>query len=423
MTYFLAIDIGASSGRHIVGWKNEAGDLCTEEVFRFPNRAEELDGHLCWNLAALEENVRRGIDRALERFGAIESLSIDTWGVDYVLLSDGRPVLPCYAYRDSRTQEAVGAVHALVPFEELYAHTGIQFQPFNTVYQLFADKTAGRLEGVTDFLLMPEYLMWMLSGTAAHEYTNATTGGLVNAQTKEYDPWLIERLGLPRALFKPLSQPGTVIGRYRGIKLVLCATHDTASAVAGIPMPEEALFLSSGTWSLLGAKTHKPNTSEASRRANFTNEGGIGYIRYLKNIMGLWIIQNLKNETGTDFVAMSDLSRESSYGKLFDANDSRFMAPASMKEEILHALGEEKLSEPDLFRSVFRSLAECYRRAIEELESLTGRTYDELYIVGGGAKNRYLNEQTALFTGKKIVALPIEATAIGNLIIQMEASK
>lgn len=423
MKYYLAIDIGASSGRHIVGWKDEAGALCTEEVFRFPNGVLEREGHLNWDIAALEENVRAGIDAALKRFGTIESLSIDTWGVDYVLLSGDEPILPCYAYRDSRTAGPIEAVHAIVPFEELYAHTGIQFQPFNTVYQLYADKLAGRLDDADDFLMMPEYLMWRLCGQKSHEYTNATTGGLVNALTGQYDAELIEKLGLPAKLFKTLEQPGTQIGTYKGIRVVLCATHDTGSAVAGIPMPDDAMFLSSGTWSLLGAKTRTPNTSPESLQANFTNEGGIGYIRYLKNIMGMWITQNLKKELGIDFKEMETLSRESSYDKLFDANDNRFMAPTNMKAEILSALGEQDLPNADLFRTVYRSLAECYRKAIAELEALLGQSYDELYIVGGGAKNGFMNEQTEIFTGKKVVALPIEATAIGNLIIQMEAAK
>lgn len=423
MAYFLAIDIGASSGRHIVGWKDETGELKTEEVFRFPNGNSEENGHLIWNIAALEANVRLGIDKAIERFGAIESLSIDTWGVDYVLLNGDEPILPCYAYRDNRTGESIQKVHELVPFTELYKRTGIQFQPFNTIYQLYADKMAKRLEKATDFLLMPEYLLWRLCGIKAHEYTNATTGGLVNAYTKEYDMDLVEALGLPQNLFKPLSQPGTKIGAYKGINVVLCATHDTGSAVAGIPMPDEALFLSSGTWSLLGAKVKEPNTGEASRKANFTNEGGVGYIRYLKNIMGLWITQNLKKELGVDFVPMAEMSRTSTYDKIFDANDPSLMAPENMQEAILALLGEKELDKADLFRSVFRSLAECYRKAIQEMESILGKTFDTLYIVGGGAKNTFLNEQTQLFTGKTTMALAIEATAFGNLLIQMEANR
>lgn len=421
MKYYLAIDIGASSGRHIVGWR-ENGEVRTEEVYRFPNGVVQTDGHLTWDIDRLLTEVRAGIAAAKERYGTIESLSIDTWGVDYVLLRGDEAVTPCYAYRDGRTAEAVGAVHACVPFAELYRETGIQFQPFNTVYQLYADRMAGRLEGVTDFLMIPEYLMYRLTGVKKHEYTNATTGGLVNAVQKQYAMDLIRRLGLPEHLFGRLSAPGETVGCYDGIRVVLCATHDTASAVEGIPMPEDALFLSSGTWSLLGAKMTSPRTDEASCAANFTNEGGVGYIRYLKNIMGLWIIQNLQRQLGIGFGEMVELAKTSRYEGRFDVNESRFSAPEDMRGEIRAALGEASLIDADIVNSVYHSLAYSYAQTVRELEQLTGRQWDTLYIAGGGAKNGYLNELTARYTGKKVVALPIEATALGNLKIQMEAS-
>ena len=275
MKYYLGIDIGASSGRHIVGWE-EDGRLNTEEVYRFPNGPTERDGHLTWDVERLEREVRAGIDGALARYPAIESFSIDTWGVDYVLLRGEEPVLPCYAYRDGRTETAAPQVHKIIPFEELYARTGIQFQPFNSIYQFYADKLAGRLEGATSYLMMPEYLLWRLCGVEAHEYTQATTTGLVNPAASEFDWEIIRRLGLPEELFGPLSQPGTVLGEYRGMKALLCPTHDTASAVEGIPMEGEELFLSSGTWSLLGARLPQAVTTPESREANFSNEGGVG---------------------------------------------------------------------------------------------------------------------------------------------------
>ena len=213
MRYYLAIDIGASSGRHIVGC-SEDGELKTEEVYRFPNGVTELDGHLVWDVEALLGHVKAGIAAAKERFGAIESLSVDTWGVDYVLMRGDAEVLPCYAYRDSRTEQVIPQVHEKISFTRLYRHTGIQFQPFNTLYQLYADKLAGRLAGVTEFLMVPEYLMYKLCGVRAHEYTNATTTGMVNAETGEYDPAVIDSLGLPPHLFCKLQQPGTVIGEY-----------------------------------------------------------------------------------------------------------------------------------------------------------------------------------------------------------------
>ena len=420
MHCYLAIDIGASSGRHIVGWR-EDGELKTEEVYRFPNGATEHDGHLTWDVDALLFHVKAGIEKAKERFGAIESLSIDTWGVDYVLMRGDEEVRPCYAYRDSRTEAVIPQVHEKIGFSELYRRTGIQFQPFNTVYQLYADKKAWRLEGVTDFLLMPEYLMYRLCGAKSHEYTNATTGGMVSAETGEYDPAIIEALELPKQLFRKLQQPGTVIGDYEGIKVVLCATHDTGSAVEGIPMDGDGIFLSSGTWSLLGVKTEKPLTDAASELANWSNEGGVGYNRYLKNIMGMWLVNRLRDELCPDrafgdIVAEAEKSR---FEETVDANAPAFLAPESMTAAFRAALSARPVSVGDWFRCAYRSLALSYGNAIRELERSTGRRYDRLYIVGGGAKNAFLNRLTEEASGKKVIALPIEATAIGNLKIQM----
>lgn len=422
MKYYLAIDIGASSGRHIVGWE-ENGELKTEEVFRFPNGMEEKDGHLIWDVARLEQSVRDGIDAALDRYPQIVSLSIDTWGVDYVLMKGETPVLPCYAYRDSRTSASIPEVHRRVPFAELYRHTGIQFQTFNTVYQLYADLMAGRLEGADDFLMMPEYLLNRLCGAHAHEYTNATTGGLVAAATGQYDSELIMKLGLPGHLFKTLSAPGTAIGEYKGITCRLCATHDTGSAVEGIPMPDDAAYISSGTWSLLGVRSRTPHTDEASQAANWSNEGGVGYIRFQKNIMGMWLINELRAELCPDkpFPEIVAEAQAAGFDETVDANDERFFAPESMKAAFDSALSGHPASVGDYFRCAYRSLAGSYRTAIEELERLSGASYGSIYIVGGGAKNTYLNELTEQATGRRVVALPIEATALGNLRIQMKA--
>ena len=431
--YYLAVDIGASSGRHIVGWM-EDGRLCTEEVYRFPNGVQRQDGHLVWDIEGIFAHVKDGLKAAFARYPRIESVSIDTWAVDYVLLdAQDQPVYPVYAYRDGRTQDAVGAVHGIVPFAQLYARTGIQFQHFNTIYQLYADKLAGRLDRAEDFLMVPEYLLWRLCGVKAREYTNATSTGLVNARTGQYDPAILQALGLPQRLFPSLTGPGAVLGELLPdvaaeaggqCRVVLCATHDTASAVEGIPMAEgEGLFLSSGTWSLLGAKLPQPLTSEESRRANFTNEGGVGYIRYLKNIMGLWIVQCIQKQLGISFGEMVDLARTSGCDRVFDVNAPRFTAPADMKAEIAAALSETgpaPAGDADLIRSVYRSLAESYGKAVREMEAVTGRSWDILYIAGGGAKNALLNDLTARATGKRVIALPIEATAIGNLKVQMK---
>ena len=421
MKRYLAIDIGASSGRHIVGWL-EDGQLKAEEVYRFPNGVTERDGHLTWDIDTLTTHVKAGIEKARERFGTIESLSVDTWGVDYVLLRGDEELLPCYAYRDKRTEVYIPQVHEKISFTRLYRQTGIQFQPFNTIYQLYTDKQSGRLDGVTDFLMMPEYLLWKLCGVKAHEYTNATTGGMVSAETGEYDPAIIEALGLPEHLFHPLQQPGTVIGEYEGIKVVLCATHDTGSAVEGIPMAEDAPYISSGTWSLLGVKTPKPITNAASELANWSNEGGVGYNRYQKNIMGMWLVNRLRDELcpGKPFGEIVAEAERSRFEETVDANASAFLAPESMKAAFDKALSMQPQTVGDYFRCAYRSLALCYRDAIRELQQNTGRQYDRIYIVGGGAKNAFLNALTEQASGKKVVALPIEATAIGNLNIQIK---
>ncbi|MBQ7246460.1 MAG: rhamnulokinase [Lachnospiraceae bacterium] len=420
--YCLAIDIGASSGRHIVGWR-ENGEIKTEEVFRFPNGVRRTDGHLTWDIEAMTGFVKEGIARAKASFGSIRSLSIDTWGVDYVLMRGDEPVLPVYAYRDDRTKEAIDEVHRLIPFDELYRRTGCQFQPFTTIYQLYADKMAGRLTGVTDMLMMPQYLLFRLCGTKAMEYTDATTTGLKNAVSDSFDTEIIDTLGLPRNLFKPALQPGTKIGEYDGIDVLLCASHDTASAVEGIPMDGNCPYISSGTWSLLGVKTGRPVLTEKSAAGNWSNEGGVGYNRYQKNIMGMWVINELRRVLcpDRDFGEIVREAEESVCDITVDVNGQRFLSPDSMKAAFDEEIGNELPGEGDYFRCAYRSLAQCYAQAIRELEENTGETYGRLYIVGGGAKNAFLNRLTGEATGKEIIALPIEATALGNLKIQMQA--
>lgn len=424
MNYYLAIDIGASSGRHIVSWQ-EDGAIQMREVYRFPNAVREENGHLVWNMEALLREVKCGITSAKAKYPEIVSLSIDTWGVDYVLLQGNQEVLPVYAYQDNRTESVLSLVHEKTPFSELYRRTGCQFQPFNSIYQLYADKLAGRLDGVTNLLMIPEYLMYKLCGGKAREYTNATTMGLVNAQTGEFDEEILDALSLPKHLFPKLNQPGTVIGEYEGIKCILCATHDTASAVEGIPMDGSELYISSGTWNLLGVKTPKPITDKASEETNYSNEGGVGYNRYQKNIMGMWLVNELQRElcNGLGFAEIVSAAKESNCKILIDANAPCFLAPKSMKSAFDLASNEKLVGIGDYFRCAYRSLAVSYAQAIQELESNTGRTYNRLYIVGGGAKNDFLNRLTEKATGKQVIALPIEATALGNLKLQMEADQ
>ena len=435
MKYYLAIDIGASSGRHIVGWIDN-GVLNTKEIYRFPNSVNLLDDHLVWDIEHLFNEVKKGIKFALQEFHHIESLSIDTWGVDYVLLNDEKEILPVYAYRDSRTKNVIDKVHNLISFDRLYQITGSQFQEFNTIYQLYDDKLNNRLDDSTDFLMIPEYLMYKLTGIKKKEYTNASTMGLLDLKTNDFSNEIIEKLGLKKELFKNLSKPGTIVGDFKeevkkevngNIKVVLCPTHDTASAVEGITMEENAPYISSGTWSLLGLKVDQGINSKIALEANYSNEYGPNYIRLQKNIMGLWIIQGLAKQMNFDFVRMVELAKQSEFTDLYDVNDSCFLSSLDMKNEIINYFIRNKKNPPledkDIINTTYRSLAYSYKVAIEELEIITNQKFDSLYIVGGGAKNKYLNDLTDYFTGKKVIALPIEATAIGNLYSQINLKK
>lgn len=434
--YRLAIDIGASSGRHIVGWE-EDGKIMTEEVYRFKNGVEELGGSLVWNTEALFYNVKEGIKRALAKYPRISSLAIDTWGVDYVLMNGDSAVLPCAAYRDDRTADIIDEVHARISFDELYKRTGIQFQPFNTIYQLYEDKKRERLYAATDFLMIPEYLNYLLTGVKKKEYTNATTTGLVNAQTGDWDGDIIDLLGFPKEMFGKLYAPGESVGKLKSevaaevggqTEVVLCASHDTASAVEGIPMDGNQPYISSGTWSLLGIKSPVAHTDESSLAGNWSNEGGVGYVRYQKNIMGMWVVNRLKEELcpQKDFAQIVREAEDSSFDGITDINAPAFLSPESMKEVFDEAFANKEKKprkEGDYFRCAYLSLAASYAQALKELEENTGIKAEELYIVGGGAKNKFLNKLTEDFCGVKVVALPIEATAIGNLKIQIERGK
>ena len=435
MKYYLAIDIGASSGRAIVSYLNNEGQQL-DEVYRFPNNVTECDGHLIWDIPSLFMNIKEGIRQAFLKYPVIESLAIDTWGVDYCILYGERSAERVFAYRDSRTASTIPQVHEKTPFAKLYEKTGIMFNTFNTVYQLYDDLLSGRLEGASEFLMLPEYFSYLLTGVKKKEYTNATTTGLVNANARTFDLELTDALGFPRNLFEvSLCEPGASLGALLPeiasevggtTEVILCASHDTASAVEGIPMSADAKapYISSGTWSLLGVKVPSPITNEQALAVNFSNEGGVGYIRFQKNIMGLWIVQSLRRELcpekGFDLIERE--AGTSTFQGTFNVNDEAFLAPKSMKEAIDNAfpVGEGPKEECDYFFSAFRSLAISYREAIRELEHLTGEQYEALYIVGGGAKNNLLNELTEKAIGFRVVALPIEATALGNLKIQME---
>lgn len=431
--YYLAIDIGASSGRHIIGYEDDNHLLKIEEMYRFSNAVKKQDGHLIWDVESLLAHVIEGIKVCVKKYKKIESLSIDTWGVDYVLLNQDEEIFPVYAYRDNRCKEIIEEVHQKISFDRLYEITGSQFQEFNTIYQLYSDKKNHRLEKATDFLYIPEYLMYKLTGVKKHEYTNASTSGMLDAITNDYSKDIIQKLGFDENLFHPLDRPKTIVGPLKPeiqkivggkINVILCATHDTASAVEGIPMKENAPYISSGTWSLFGIKLPHALTNKQARLANYSNEYGPNYIRFQKNIMGLWIIQCLSKELNLNFVDMIELAKKSNFVAIFDVNDPCFLATPNMKREIQDYFARKKqpipLSDQDLLNATYHSLAYSYKVAFDELEAITKQTYPALYIVGGGAKNQYLNDLTQYYCKKEVIAFPIEATAIGNLYIQME---
>ena len=437
--YYLAIDIGASSGRHIVGWE-EDGAIKTDEVFRFPNGTRVQCGHLVWDIVGLFKNVNKGIRRAFAKYPQIESLAIDTWGVDYVLMTKDGALMRCLAYRDSRTNSVIDEVHSIIPFKELYSKTGIQFQPFNTIYQLYEETKRNRLSIATDFLMIPEYLNYLLTGIKKKEYTNATTTGLVNAETGEFDKSIISVLGLPERLFGKLYVPGTSVGALKPeiaaevggqTAVVLCATHDTASAVAAVPAPRQGnwAYISAGTWALLGAELDRPLVNEAASQNSFTNEGGLnGKIRFLTNIMGSWLFQETRRvwseqKGKISFAEMEKLALNAEPCRfLINPNDSSFVTPGDMPQRIsdfCESSGQGKISDDGaVVRAIYDSLALYFRCKLETLEELLGVKYACLNVVGGGTKDGLLMQLASDALNIPVVAGPVEATAIGNLLAQ-----
>ena len=430
--YYLAIDLGASSGRHIIGYvKNN--EIVLKEIYRFKTSMEESIDGLVWDFNRIFCEVKNGIKKAFKRYPNIVSLAIDAWGVDYVLMNGDNPIPPFYAYRNERNIIASKKVDKIIPFNELYKMTGVQFASYNTIYQLFSDKMLGRIQYATNYLMVPNYLVYLLTGVKTHEYTNESTTGLLNPLTGKYLFSLIYRLELPDSLFNSkISFAGDYVGELLpeiqkevngNCKVVLCASHDTASAFESIDIDDESIFISSGTWSLLGVKSSKPIISEKTMEANYTNEGGVGYIRFLKNIPGMWIANRLKAETKITQEFIDKNIDITSYKVSFDINDNSLTAPKSMKKALLSLLEKcPPRSDLELFASIYRSMAISYKNAIESLENITHKKYKKIVIVGGGAKNEHLNQMVEEYTKKEVVPRPIEATALGNIKIQMKAN-
>ncbi len=433
MTYYLAIDIGASSGRHILSHiENER--LVLEEIYRFDNNLTQSKYGLVWDIENLFSNVLNGIKKCKEIGKIPKNIAIDTWGVDYVLLDENKKEIePCFCYRDSRTKAVVDEVESLVSPARLYTKTGIQKQNFNTIYQLYADKKCGRLEKAKYFLMMPEYLSFKLTGVCKNEYTNATTTGLVNANAKTWDSEIISVLGLPKELFGTLNTPSSFVGDLSAdiqkavgfnSTVLFAPSHDTASAVFACPMQDDDLYISSGTWSLIGTEITEPILNDNARQLNFTNEGGINYrFRFLKNYMGMWLFQNIRRnlDKSMTYDEIMSLAKKANCYKYFDVNDSTLVAPKNMIVAIGKLIGSDDLGL--ILNSAYHSLAKSYNEAVTEIEAVTGKRFNAIHIVGGGCQDKYLNALTRDYTGKSVTAGPIEATATGNIVSQIMRDK
>ena len=439
MQYYLAVDIGASSGRHILGHV-ENGKMVLEEMYRFENGVVQKNGHLCWQTDALFNSIVEGL-KACKVAGKCPSyMGIDTWGVDFVLLDEKDQVIgDTVAYRDSRTEGMDKEVEKTISLTDLYAKAGIQKQPFNTIYQLAAIKKDApeMLDKACSMLMIPEYFNFLLTGIKRNEYTNATTGSLVNARSKQWDLELIDMLGFPRKLFGELRVPGTVLGGFTDAikeqvgfdcQVILPATHDTGSAFLAVPAKDDnAVYISSGTWSLMGVENMEPITTEESLKLNLTNEGGYNYrYRYLKNIMGLWMIQSIRRNLDKkfSFADLEQMAREAAdFDTIIDVDDACFLAPDNMIDAVKTYCVNNGLKVPEtigeVMQCVYISLADKYAATVRGLQEITGKTYTSINIVGGGSKDGYLNMLTSKATGLPVYAGPTEGTALGNLMVQM----
>ena len=429
--YYLAIDIGASSGRHILGTVCE-DKLSLEEVYRFENNLKVTDDGLVWDTESLFSEIVAGIAKCKEVGKIPVSIAIDTWGVDYVLLDeDEKELLPVFAYRDGRTSGLPMSKEFPISYEKLYSKAGIQMQNFNTVYQLYCDVKSGKAAKAKHFLMMPEYFSYKLTGKMRNEYTNASTTSMVNAETKTWDKDIFDAIGVSSDIFLPLSLPGTTVGNLRAdiaekvgydSTVVLAPSHDTASAVAACPIDDKSVYVSSGTWSLMGTENSFPVLTDEARKANFTNEGGAEYrFRFLKNIMGMWLFQNVRRNINKKYTydEMMNMARESSFVKHIDVNDETLVAPESMIEAVNILAGDKNLPLGDTLNCIYHSLAATYAETVSGIEAITGKKIDNIFIVGGGSKDDYLNELTCRYTGKDVRIGLGEATATGNILAQI----
>ncbi|WP_368544073.1 rhamnulokinase [Enterobacter soli] len=432
----VAVDLGASSGRVMLAtWDKNQRTLSLREMHRFVNTLQKQDGFDTWDIDALEAEIRTGLNNVCSAGILIDSIGIDTWGVDYVLLDKrGERVGLPVSYRDSRTDGVMMRAVEQLGMANIYGRSGIQFLPFNTLYQLRAlvEQQPELVDKVAHALLIPDYFSYRLTGNMNWEYTNATTTQLVNINSDSWDRDLMNWTGASPGWFGTPTHPGNVIGQWmcpqgNAIPVVAVASHDTASAVIASPLADkDAAYLSSGTWSLMGFESKTPYTSDAALAANITNEGGAeGRYRVLKNIMGLWLLQRvLKEQNVTDLPQLiADTEKLAACTFLINPNDDRFINPAHMSAEIQAACFEAGYAVPsspaELARCIFDSLALLYADVLSELASLRGKPFSQLHIVGGGCQNRLLNQLCADACGITVVAGPVEASTLGNIGIQL----
>ncbi|MGG0739857.1 rhamnulokinase [Niallia taxi] len=436
----LAVDIGASSGRLMLGSIHE-GKLVLDELHRFSNSIVKKGQYYCWDLHKLFVEIKQGIKKCQDLQVRPESIGIDTWAVDFVLLDEnGNLLTEAVSYRDDRTDGVMEEVFQKIIKERIYLETGIQFQKFNTIYQLCALKQSNpeSLDKADKFLMVPDYFHYLLTGKAVNEYTNATSTQLVNAFTKKWDKQLLDAVSIKPEMFQDIKMPGTILGDVKeelaeefgfNLKVVLPATHDTASAVISVPEHDETIYISSGTWSLIGVENKFPICVTKALDYNFTNEGGIDYrFRFLKNIMGLWMIQevrrNYDNEYSfAEFVELAKAAKN--FQSIVNVNDDRFLNPDNMIIAIQNYCAETNQEIPvtpgEVAKCVYDSLVECYVAAIDEIEEIFEKKFTKINIIGGGCQNELLNQLIADATKKQVFAGPVEATAVGNIVSQLIA--
>ncbi|MCY8198102.1 rhamnulokinase [Bacillus subtilis] len=438
---YTAIDIGASSGRIMVGeLKEEKLDI--QEIHRFANGFSQRDGHCFWDIDHLLKQILHGLQKVKTLGYERCTVGIDTWAVDYVLLDEkGDRLRDAISYRDRRTDHTIDKLEHTLSKDAIYQKTGIQFQPFNTIYQLY-EEDRELLKKTDKIMMVPDYLGYCLTGKAVTEITNASTTQLLNASTGNLDPELLEAVSVQEQQFAPLTEPGCELGKLRNewfpdydlpaCKVMTVATHDTASAVIAAPGVNDGwAYISSGTWSLIGVENKTPIITDLALENNYTNERGANNtIRFLKNIIGMWVIQEVRQQLPADY-SFQQLAEEAEktepFQQFINLNDKRFLNPENMIKEIQHYCRQTRQKIPrtagELACCIYSNLAIIYAIAIKELETITEKPIKQFHIIGGGARNDFLNQLTADMSGKAVHAGPIEATATGNLLMQMIAAK